>query len=186
MPWATSPWQWIHADFAEIKGQQFLLVVDSHSKWLEVVPVTSTTSQSTITVLRSLFARFGLPMQLVSDNGPQFTSEEFKTFLHMNDIDRLLFPPYHPASNGQAEKYVQTFMQMYAKLGKMPLQEKVSKILFAYRNTAHSVTGVSPAELFLKRAPRTLLSLVKPDMGRRVARSQTLNGCKIAGRWSKC
>ena len=60
---------------------------------------------------------------------------------------------------------------MYAKLGKMPLQEKVSKILCAYRNTPHSVTGVSPAELFLKRAPRTLLSLVKPDMGRRVARS---------------
>ena len=89
----------------------------------------------------------------------------------MNDIDHLLCPPYHPASNGQAEKYVQTFKQMYAKLGKMPLQEKVSKILCAYRNTPHSVTGVSPAELFLKRAPRTLLSLVKPDMGRRVARS---------------
>ena len=94
--------------------------------------MTSTMSQSTIIVLRSLFARFGLPMQFVSGNGPQFTSEEFRTFLRMNDIDHLLFPPYHPASNGQAGKYVQTFKQMCAKLGKlMPLQEKVSKILCA-------------------------------------------------------
>lgn len=171
-PWATSPWQRIHADFAEIKGTMFLVIVDSHSKWLEVFPMNSTTSHALIDVLRSLFARYGLPLQFVSDNGPQFTSEEFKVFLASNDIDHILCPPYHPASNGQAEKYVQTFKQMYNKLGKMATNEKVCKILCVYRNTPHSVTGVSPSELFLKRAPRTLLSLVKPDMGRKVAKTQ--------------
>ncbi len=54
-PWATQPWQRVHMDYLEIKGQQFLLVVDSHSKWLEVFPMESTTASATITVVRSLF-----------------------------------------------------------------------------------------------------------------------------------
>ena len=47
-PWATEPWQRIHVDFAEVKGQQFLIIVDSHSKWLEVFPMTTTTATATI------------------------------------------------------------------------------------------------------------------------------------------
>ena len=43
-PWLTEPWQRIHADYGEVKGQQFLLVVDSHSKWMEVFPLNSTTA----------------------------------------------------------------------------------------------------------------------------------------------
>ena len=84
----------------------------------------------------------------------------------MNDNDHVLCPPYHPAGNGQAEKYVQTFKQMYCELGSsMQIQEKVSKLLCVYRNTPHSVT----AEIFLKRSPRMLLAPVKPNMGRKAA-----------------
>ena len=74
-PWATEVWQRIHIDYLELRGQMFLLIVDSLSKWLEVILMSSTTSAATIGVLRSLFSRFGLPIQLVSDNGPQFSSE---------------------------------------------------------------------------------------------------------------
>ena len=66
-PCATSPWQRIHFDFAEVKGQQFFIVVDSHSKWSEVIPMSTTTSSGTFQVLRSLFARYGLLFQLVFD-----------------------------------------------------------------------------------------------------------------------
>ena len=89
----------------------FFILVDAHSKWPEVIEMTSTTSQSTISVLRNLFASYGLPLQIVSDNGPQFTSAEFAKFLKMNGVKHILCSPYHPSSNGLAERFVKTFKQ---------------------------------------------------------------------------
>ena len=89
----------------------FLVVVDAHSKWPEVIPVSSTTSSSTIEVLRDLFARFGIPEQIVSDNGTQFVSEEFQAFIKSNGIRHITSAPYHPATNRLAERAVQTFKQ---------------------------------------------------------------------------
>ena len=76
----------------------------SHSKWLEVFPTRSMTSQKTIEMLRHVFARYGFPHQLISDNGPQFTSGEFEIFCQQNDIRHTLIPPYHLASNGAVER----------------------------------------------------------------------------------
>ena len=102
----------------------------------------------------------------MTDNGPQFIANQFKTFLAGNGIVHTLCPPYHPASNGQAEIGVQTFKRMFKKFSRdLPLQEKVSTILFHYRNTPHS-------ELFLKRAPRTRLSLMKPSLKGKIERKQ--------------
>ncbi|XP_039187575.1 uncharacterized protein K02A2.6-like, partial [Crotalus tigris] len=82
-----SPWSRVHIDYAgPFQGQFFLVLVDSHSKWLEVVPVSSTTTAKTIQVLRGIFAAHGLPDVIVSDNGPQFTSSEFQAFLQANLI----------------------------------------------------------------------------------------------------
>ena len=172
-PWATEPWQRIHVDFAEVKGQQFLIIVDSHSKWLEVFPMTTTTATATINVFRAVFARYGIPHEVVSDNGPQFVSEEYQTFLKMNWVKLTLVPPYHPASNALAERHVRTFKGMYKAYGNTrSVQHRVADILFRYRNTPHSTTGKTPAELFLKREPRTFLSLVKPSLKSRVESRQ--------------
>ena len=76
--WPTSPWERIHVDFlGPFLGRMLLVVMDAHSKWPEVCIMTSTTTAKTITVLRDIFARNGLPRQLISDNGPQFISEDF-------------------------------------------------------------------------------------------------------------
>ena len=134
----------------------------------------STTASATIDVLRSIFSRFGFPVQVVSDNGPQFISEEYKSFLKRNGVTQTLCPPYHPASNGLAEKHVQTFKRMFkAADASMSLQHRVSHVLFRYRNIPHTTTGRTPAEQFLKRAPRTQLSLVKPSLQRKVEKRQT-------------
>nr|XP_039248881.1 uncharacterized protein K02A2.6-like [Styela clava] len=108
--WPQAPWNRVHVDFAgPFKGAMFLIVVDAYSKWPEVIKMSSTNANSTIRVIRSLFARYGLPEYLVSDNGPQFSSHEFANFLKANGIKHKKSAPYHPASNGAAERFVQTF-----------------------------------------------------------------------------
>ncbi|CAM1298210.1 Uncharacterised protein r2_g773 [Pycnogonum litorale] len=88
-PWATEPWQRIHVDFTQINSQNFLLVVDTYSKWLEVVPMSNTTASSTVSGLRKLYATYGLPERVVSDNGPQSVSDEFRSFHKMNCIEHI-------------------------------------------------------------------------------------------------
>ena len=146
--WANAPWQRIHIDYGgPFQKSMFLVVVDAHSKWPEVIPVSSTTSSSTIEVLRDLFARFGIPEQIVSDNGTQFVSEEFQAFVKSNGIRHITSAPYHPGTNGLAERAVQTFKQALRSMhqSSKPVKEKLAKFLIAYRNTPHSTTGVSPA-----------------------------------------
>ena len=98
--WPSSLWERIHIDFAgPVAGKMLLIVMDAHSEWPEVMVMDSTTSSKTITVLREMFARYGLPRQIVSDNGLQFTSNEFKEFLTSNGVKHITTSPYHPSSN---------------------------------------------------------------------------------------
>ncbi|XP_055758363.1 uncharacterized protein K02A2.6-like [Salvelinus fontinalis] len=114
--WAATPWEHIHVDYAEIDKQHFLVVVDVHSKSMEVFPTQLTTAEKTINLLRHLFASFGLVKEIVSDNGPHFTSNDFEMFLKNNGVMHILSPPYHPASNGAAERAVQTFKKAWTRL----------------------------------------------------------------------
>ena len=114
--WPERPFQRIHIDFAgPFLNLMFLLLVDAHSKWLEVIPMKTTTSQKTIDALSDIFARFGLPELLVSDNGPQFVSREFQEWLARQCIQHIRSSPYHPQSNGAAERCVQTFKNALLK-----------------------------------------------------------------------
>ena len=77
-------------DFAgPFQGKMYFIIVDAHSKWTEVFEMTSTTSSNTIAVLRCVFASHGSSLQLVSDNGPQFASEEFKQYLEANEVKHI-------------------------------------------------------------------------------------------------
>ena len=85
------------------------MIVDAYSKWPEIIPMQSTTTNCTIKALMKVFCTHGIPERLVSDNGPQFTSEEFADFCKANGISHTFSPPYHPSTNGEAERFVQTF-----------------------------------------------------------------------------
>ena len=105
--WPDHPWVRLHIDYAGLYlGKWFLIVVDAHSKWLEVKIVSSATTTNTLDHLRSLFATHGLPEMIVSDNGSVFTSVEFQDF-----CSKKKSAPYHPASNGLSERAVQTFKE---------------------------------------------------------------------------
>lgn len=164
-PSPPDPWHRIHIDFAgPVNRQMILVLVDASTKWPEVIPVSSTTSASTIEELRSIFARFGLPVELVSDNGPQFTSSEFQEFMEGNGILHRMGAPFHPSTNGLAERMVQSVKQALNKIEKEPgsLKSKISRFLFSYRNTPHSTTGKSPATLMFGRLLRNRMDLLRP------------------------
>ena len=146
--WPGIPWSRLHMGFAgPFMGQNFLVLVDAHSKWIEVFLMSSTTSLAVMERLRVLFAQFGIPQAIVTDNGSAFVSQEFKSFLQSNGIKHVTSSPYHPASNGLAERAVKTFKTGLKKMTDGTTLDKLSRFLFAYRNTPQTTTGVSPAEL---------------------------------------
>jgi transposase InsO family protein len=134
-----------------------------------------TTTAKTITVLRDIFARNGLPRQLIFDNGPQFVSEDFARFMAENGVKHLRTAPYHPASNGAAERLVQTVKQALrsAHQNGTPLEQALASFLLRYRSTPHATTGVPPCTMFLSRSLRTQLDLLTPNVGTRVRDQQT-------------
>ena len=151
-----------------------MLVVDAHSKWLEIFPINAVTTEKTLQLLRNLFASYGLPDQIVTDNGSQFTSSEFQRFTKANGIKHIRSAPYHAATNGEAERCVQTFKKSLkaAKSDPGNLQFKLAQFLLSYRSTPHNTTGLSPAELFLKRPLKTRLDLLCPSVERKVLQNQ--------------
>ncbi|CAM5155646.1 unnamed protein product [Natator depressus] len=151
--WPENPWHCIHVDFAgPLEGSMFLVVIDAHAKWPEVSIMQSTTAESTIPNLRGLFSRFGLPEQLVSDYGPQFVSQEFQNFMKANGTHHITSAPYHPSTNGLAERFVQTMKQaLKLARGQLSIQKRLDTFLLSYRNTPHAMTKASPAFLMMGR-----------------------------------
>lgn len=167
-PWARAgrPMERIHMDFAEYQNQSFLVIIDSFSKWMEVISMNNTSSQSTIDKLRLVFASTGLPEEIVSDNGPQFKSREFSEFCRLNGIRHTFTPPYHPSSNGQAERAVQVFkraLKSNSRNRNLSVNHRVADFLLKYRITPHTTTGVEPCILFCGRQLRSRLLLARPD-----------------------
>ncbi|XP_035806354.2 uncharacterized protein K02A2.6-like [Amphiprion ocellaris] len=171
--WPSRPWSRLHLDFAgPFMDHMFLVLVDSHSKWLEAHIMSNITASLTADTLRSIFATHGLPDTVVTDNGPTFTSDVFKVFMEKNGIRHIRTAPYHPASNGLAERAVETLKAGLRKMSGHSLEMKLSRFLFQYRITPHSTTGLTPAEMLMGRKPKSHLDLLRPDVGARVARSQ--------------
>ena len=97
--------------------------------------MASTTTEKTLEVLRSLFASYGLPEQLVSDNGPQFTAELFQEFCKQNGVKHIRCSPYHLASNGLAERFVRTFKEAMKAGAYMKVDLSASNCATSYRPT---------------------------------------------------
>ena len=150
-----------------------LVVVDAHSKWQKVVTMASTTAPATIRVLIEMFAPYGLPQQLVLDNGPQFTSTEFAEFLKQNGIKHIKSALYHPSTNGAAERFVRTLKHAFkcARTDQDQHQQLMS-FLLSYRITSRATTNTAPSELFMGRSLHTRLDLLRPNLEESMVRKQ--------------
>ncbi|XP_046968007.1 uncharacterized protein K02A2.6-like [Vanessa cardui] len=159
---STEPWQRIHIDFAgPIYGHYLFVIVDSYSKWVEIIPTKTITSSWCIQKLKDLFSTFGAPNILVSDNGRQFTSNEFKNFLTEQRVLHRTSAPYHPATNGQAERFVQTIKRRLKTMEQErgTLIDKIITVKCCLRRTP-GVCGRSPYELMFGRNIRTYLHTI--------------------------
>ncbi len=132
----------------------------------------STNTAETLEKLRQIFSVFGLPDKIVSDNGTSFTSKEFEEFVKKNGIIHTRVSPYHPASNGLAERAVQCVKRGIACQTAGSMETKLARFLFTHRNTPHCVTGQTPSELLLGRKVKTILSRLHPDLSQTVAYRQ--------------
>jgi hypothetical protein len=156
-PWPLDPWTRLHIDFAgPINNIMLLIVIDAHSKWIEVFSMKTASSFTTIQHLQTLFAQFGLPKTIVSDNASYFVSQEFKAFLTKNGIKHITSAPYHPATNGLAERAVQIVKNGLKRDSEGTLCSRLARILFNYRVTPHCTTNSSPAELLFGRNLRVV------------------------------
>ena len=151
----SAPWEKIGIDFFDIKGNSYLVIVDYYSNFIEVEFLRTTTSSQTIKKLKQTFVRWGIPRELVSDNGPQLVSTEFKTFLEEWGIIHKTSDPRYPKANGKAESAVKTIKGMLSKCeetGEDPYQA-----LLELRCTPRQDVNMSPAEILLGRRPRTMI-----------------------------
>ena len=155
-PWMMpeKPWSRLHLDHAiNFLGRNWLVLVDAYSKYPCIHPTTSTSSKSTTAILEQEFAHFGYPHTLVTDNATTFMSQEFQAWCKQRGIVHLTGAPYHPATNGAAERLIQSFKQALRK-SSLPPKEALQEFLMQYRRIPFA-SGLSPSELLNGRRIRT-------------------------------
>jgi hypothetical protein len=131
----------------------YLVVIDYYSRWIGIEYLSTTTSARVIAKFKCLFSTHGIPDEVISDNGPQFASNEFKMFAQAYGFKHQTSSPHFPQANGEAEAAV--------KVAKSILSQENSDIaLLNYRATPHSTTGVSPAEALMGRRLQTRIPVL--------------------------
>ena len=164
----STPWEKIGIDLFEIQGRTYLVTIDYFSNFIEPTYLATTTTSKVITALKKQFALFGIPKQVISDGGPQFSSTEYQNFMKSWGVNHVMSSPYHPKSNGKAESAVKVIKTMMRKT----LKDKDDQYLalLELRNTPRQDTKLSPAEMMFGRHTRSLL----PDMSQKQVLKQNI------------
>ena len=158
-------WEKVAVDIMTYQGHDYIVVVDFYSKYPEIAVLGRKTTACVILHMKSMFARHGIPGQLVSDNMP-FASREFNDFAKEWGIKLTTSSPMYPQSNGQSERAVQTIKNMLKRADAEGRDHYLA--LLAYRNTAVAGMSYSPAQMLMSRSlnPKvpTLPSLLEPKV----------------------
>lgn len=103
------PWEKIGVDIFELNGKEYLTTVDYYSNFWEIDKLhTDAKATTVIAKLKDHFARYGIPNQVVKDNGPQFKSQEFANFAAAYEFEHTPTSPYNSKGNGKVESAVKT------------------------------------------------------------------------------
>ena len=110
-----SPWIKVGIDLFSLYRKDYIAVVDYNSKYIEVAHIKDESARSVIDNIKKIFSRHGIPKEVYSDNGPQFTSHEFKEFTTTWDFIHRTSSPEYSKSNGLVERHIQTIKRTLKK-----------------------------------------------------------------------
>lgn len=169
--WPEKPWTRVHCDFlGPFQNKYFFVIVDATTKWLEVFPVNSMTAEIVINKFSETIARFGIPKTITSDGAKCFTGFKFQSYCNSLGIRHMTGAPFHPESNGCAESAVKTIKNFFKKCSTS--KPHLNKFLLMYRNTPHSTTRETPAQLMLGRSTRLPFDALMPNTSEVVIKRQ--------------
>ena len=161
------PWQKVATDLYVRKEHTYILIVDYYLRYIETALLRDTTSEGVIQQLKSIFARHGIPEQVISDNGPQFSSRAFSTFAKTYGFMHITSSPNFPQANGEAERAVKTVKNLLEKA------EDPYLAMLAYRSTPLQ-NGYSPSELLMNRRLRSNVPMIRDLLKPHIPKPQTL------------
>ena len=184
-PLSGEPWERVSIDItgphpkSSRQNQYILTAVDHFSKWAEAIAIPNHTATTVAKVLAThVFPRYGMPVQILSDRGPEFESELFTQLLKWLEIDKLRTTAYKPSTNGVVERFHRTLNSMLGKVvseSQQDWDERLPFVMAAYRASPHSSTGYSPNRLFLGRENRMPIDLLMGLPPREVNGNQSVH-----------
>ena len=142
-PVPSRSWQVLAVDLFELQSQDYFATPDYYSNFFEVDKLVSKTSKEVIEKLKSHMARHGIPDKIVSNNGPQFSSQEFKKFKDLYEFDHVTSSPTYPQLNGRVENAVKTAQRIMLKASESGSDPYLGFLDFL--NTSTEGLGTSPA-----------------------------------------
>ncbi|CAL8130302.1 unnamed protein product [Orchesella dallaii] len=149
------PWSTVSTDIFELKSSKYVIVVDHYSNYFEYARLNRQSTAEVVKELKKIFASHGIPDKMISDNGPQYSSEEFRKFVEEWQIEHVTSSPGYPQSNGRAENAVKTCKNLMIK----SIEGKTDffMALLDWRNTPSTSMGMSPVQRLCSRRTRTLM-----------------------------
>lgn len=147
------PWSRVAADLFTLHGKEYAVLVDYYSDFIEVGELPDTTSTAVVHFLKEQFSRHGIPDCLMTDNGSQLTSREFKKFISEWEVNHVTSSPHHPRSNGKAESAVKIAKGLFKKALKSGHDPWLA--LLDHRNTPVEGLESSPTQRLMSRRTRT-------------------------------
>ncbi|XP_068241889.1 uncharacterized protein [Palaemon carinicauda] len=150
------------------KGNEYLLtIMCSATRFPEAIPLRTVSADKIIEALNKFFSLVGLPKEVQTDQGTNFTSKKFKSFLACQNIKHCLSSPYHPQSQGVVERFHRTFKTMlrtYCCENEKEWDVYIPMLLFAVRDSVHSSLGYSPFQLVYVHQVRSPMEVIKNQL----------------------
>lgn len=162
----NGPWKKLGIDIFNYKNNNYILAVDYFSKFVEIGKIKSTNCKAVSQFIKNICSRHGIPLIIHSDNGPPFNSYDFKKFAKEYNFKHTTSSPYHPKSNGQAERTIGTITNIIKKAELAG--NDINLCLLEYVNTPIAYNLPSPAQILYSRRLRSIIatnqSLLKPNV----------------------
>ncbi|CAI6374637.1 unnamed protein product [Macrosiphum euphorbiae] len=150
-----NPWEIVGTDIFQYQNRQYLLIIDYFSKYVDIEILEDMSSETTINKLKLIFSRYGIPLVLFSDNGPQFSNSNFKNFSKEWDFEHKTSSPRYPQSNGMAERNIQTVKNIFKKV--VADKKDIYLAMLELKNTPILNENYTPNEIMFNRNVRGIV-----------------------------